>query len=665
MNATEYSRISKTSDIFINNIPKIPTDNAKFRLDLHKFLVTDKEALSNYLAHCFLDPVIFFNTSLWCPNPRGKAGERNVPFILYPHQEPAIRELKSAIDNSYDVNIDKSRDEGATFLICGITLLYWLIQESFTIFLGSRIEDLVDRSTDIINNSVVGNEQSLFYKILYLLNSVPIYLQPKYAKNHMFLQNLENGSSFSGQATSMGFGKGSRATVIAVDELAAIEPKIAQAIIENIADVSGCCIFNSTQGDWGSSHPYAKLLLDDRTNKIILDWTANPNKNQGLYKSPKQGFIEIYDIDYYKKLWPDTFKNIEPNILINGELVEGTYPFILDGGVTNFNCCRSVWYDLEERRPGRTKRGLAQNVLRFAAGSSELFFDFGLLEKLKDNTRPPYYYGDIDYTLDSNNFIEETWFVYGGENSILSWWGELKHGRPFQGHNYVVGCDISKGTGTSNSVAAVINVNTNELVGLLVSPYLKVSDFAEKVVAMCEWIGGNSPPLLVWEENGMPEFLSRINDLGYYNLYIKENKAGQKLKSGNKYGWRSTPGPNGTKVGVLNYLDAALNEGLKESPRFTPLKIYDEQLIHELSSYVWMEGKVDVGPAAMQTETSGAKAAHGDRVIAVAISNMAKSQQELGSGELPRFYGPNSFMARKAAKENKGRKLKALGKQWW
>jgi hypothetical protein len=407
------------------------------------------------------------------------------------------------------------------------------------------------------------------------------------------------------------------------------------------------------------------LLTDPRTKKIVLDWKDNPNKNKGLYQSPKDGQLIIHDIGYYREHWPETFRNIESNTVLTGEQVVNTYPFILDGGVSNFNQPRSVWYDAEEKRPGRTQRGLAQNVLRIPAGSSDLYFSFGLIERLRDQTRQSEYQGDIAYTLDDNNCIRETWFEPGGANSPLGWWGELKQGRPFQGHNYVVGCDLSKGTGASNSVAAIIDVNTNELAGLLVTPYLSITDFAEKVVALCEWVGGNSAPLLIFEENGAPDFVKRLDTLNYYSLWCKENKAGQKLKAGNRYGWRSTAGPNGTKVEVLNGLDAALHEGLKDEPRFPPIRVYDEQSINELGSYVWFEGRADIGPAASQTETSGAKAAHGDRVIAIAIANLAKKQMEIGSGSTPRFYSEDSWQARRDDRERKETAEKVQGKTWW
>jgi len=360
------------------------------------------------------------------------------------------------------------------------------------------------------------------------------------------------------------------------------------------------------------------------------------------------------------------FENNIPVKLIESELPdEYKKLFYWDANISNFGMPRTQWLDKFERDKAITLRGKSQNILCIDSGSTDMFFQFGLLEKLRDKTRQPYYKGDIGYTLDKDGYVYDTWFENGGDNNILSWWGVLKNARPFQGHNFVVGCDLSKGTGTTNSVAAVLNVNTNEIEGLLITPYLSVIDFAEKVVALCEWVGGNTPPLLIWEENGAPDFLKRVDELGYYNLFVKEDKSGKKNKSGNKYGWRSTSGPNGTKVEVMNYLDGSLHEGLKENPRFAALKLYDEQTINELESYVWFEGRVDIGPASMQTETSGAKASHGDRVIAISITNYGRRQQQPGNGQESRFYSENSFMARKEAKERKDERQKSGGKLWW
>jgi hypothetical protein len=663
MNAEQYLKISKSPKTFLKATPNDVAENLAFRKDLHSYLQTDTKAAANYLALSFIDPVIFFNSSLWTFN--SQTDQKHFPFILWPHQEVGVRSVKQAIETGQDRFFKKSRKQGATYINEGMLLLYFMVKPDEKFLLGSRKEDLVDDGSEIKDGMLIGSEQTLFFKLLYMINTLPKYLQPVIYKKNLFMQNLSNGAAFKGEATNLGFGKAFRARVALVDEAAQIEPKEAGYIIENIADTAPTNLFNSTTGPWGGAHPYAKLMLEHPDKVIELSFYDNPEQGAGRYTSPEDGKVLIKDVEYYKKTYPVVFDTIDSNIIYDISDLPKCFPFVADGNISNFGCDRTAWLDEFERDKAITPRGKAQNLLMIESGSTEMFFQFGLLEKLRDRTRQPYYKGDIGYTLDKDGYIYDTWYENGGDNSILSWWGVLKNDRPFQGHNYVVGCDISKGTGTTNSVASVIDVNTDEEIGKLVTPYLTITDFAEKVVALCEWVGGNDPPLLIWEENGAPDFEKRLNELDYYNKFIKEDQEGNKKKSGNKYGWRSTSGPNGSKLEVMNGLDSGLHEGLKEKPRFSPLKLYDEQTVNEMESYVWFEGRIDIGPAAMQTETSGAKASHGDRVIAVALANYGRRQQQKGTGRESRFYSENSFMARKAAKERKEEKQRANGKQWW
>jgi len=636
-------------------VPKTVVENLRFRADLHSYLVTDEKAKIDFLAKAFIDPRIFFNTCFWVPSPKQGSKSPKVPFILYPHQERAVTKFKHGIEVGYDILADKSRDEGATFLVLGMGMVYWLIEPMFQMLLGSRVEDLVDRATGIKNGFVVGFERCLFYKLLFMLQELPLYLKPEFEKSHMILQNLENGSCFEGETTNAGFGKGARGRVIMVDEAAQIEPKLAQKIFENIADTSSCCILNSTQGDWGEAHPYAKALKHPDTHKVILDWTENPRKNPGLYESPKTGIVRIHDVEYYKRLFPGRFDGISRGQDVSVEHLEGTYPFVADGGISNFHCKRSPWFDNYCRRPNTTARSVAQNVLRIPAGSTDMFFRYDLMETLRSQIRSPRYEGRIEFTL-AESKIQEAWFSPGGSNSNFSWWDSLPNRRPEQSHNYAVGCDISRGTGASNSVAAVIDVNTSELVGLLVTPYHRQEQFAELVVALCEWLGGVERPLLNWEKNGANDFEARLDELGYYNFW-DSNK--------NFYGWRSSGGPNGTKIELLNSYEAALFEGQKEKTEFDFLHIYDEQTINEMAQYVFFEGRVDVGPATMQTESSGAKAAHGDRPIAVAIANLCAKQQVPGRRDQYSLVEDGSFLDRVRRHEEAEAKKKRDSKEWW
>jgi len=274
---------------------------------LHEFLAGDAKAKIDFLVKAFFDPRIFFASTLWTFNSQAEHGLRNILFIPWPHQEPAILRVKKAVDEGSDLLFDKSRKQGATYLILGVYLLYFLVSDGVKFLLGSRKEALVDDGCDIIEGSVVGSEESLFYKLLYMFNTLPEYLQPSVLKKHLLFQNLENEAAYRGDTTNIGFGKGFRTTSALIDEAAQIEPKPVQWIIENLVDTTPCSIFNSTNGPWGGSHPYNKLMERYKDKVVILDWLDNPTQAYGCYISRKEGEVDIIDIGYFKKNYPEIF----------------------------------------------------------------------------------------------------------------------------------------------------------------------------------------------------------------------------------------------------------------------------------------------------------------------------------------------------------------------
>jgi hypothetical protein len=191
-------------------------------------------------------------------------------------------------------------------------------------------------------------------------------------------------------------------------------------------------------------------------------------------------------------------------------------------------------------------------------------------------------------------------------------------------------------------VAAIGDVNTNEIIGMYVNPFIGVTDFAEAVIALCKWTGGGTKnPFLIWEANGPGEsFGQKIRKLGYSFVYYKEDVRAKTQKKQNRWGWDSTKGSNGTKCKLLWELDSALMESIKkEIDRHSAfLLVYDEQLINELESYVWFEGKADIGPSGEQTETSGARSAHGDRVIATGLVVLGMKGQPKAAMKLVQTY---------------------------
>lgn len=326
---------------------------------------------------------------------------------------------------------------------------------------------------------------------------------------------------------------------------------------------------------------------------------------------------------------PKCFQDQTP-VRINTENLPTEYLklFISDGGESNFNCVRTVWFDDQERR-GRTRQDIATNILRIPQGSSDQFFDdVNLVRVEKKFIRDPDYTGTINYTIEEKRPVDIV-FKRGGPK-LLKWWGPLPKGRPRQDHNYAVLCDISRGTGASNSVAAILDVNTSEIVGLYVNPFIDVTDFAELAVALCLWCGGGTKSAyLIWESNGPGDtFASRIRKIGYTFVYyrVDERKKTRKRSRNKQYGWHSSTGVNGTKTDLLGQLDAGINESLQKNKRFPYLVVHDIETIRELRDYIFLGDRIDVGLSAQALESSGARYAHGDRVIATALAMLAMKE---------------------------------------
>lgn len=299
-------RLSKidSPDKFLQAFPTNLKENIEKRQELHAKLATDVEAQKVYMEMCFTQPQIFFDSSLWTYDPRQPIGYKHRPFILRPKQRVFVDAIKDAIDNQHDLIADKSREEGATEVICKMFVLYWLLCPDTSFLVGSRKEDLVDGSVDFKNDRLIGAHQSLFHKIMYGVVNAPVWLRPQFSKKHLFLQNLDNNATIEGESTNESFGAGNRATAVLVDELARIEPDVAEYIIENIHDTSPTVIFNSTHFRYGAGHPYSKLIRSNKIKVVTLDYESNPEKNQGAYYSPVEGIVEILDTAYYKDNYP-------------------------------------------------------------------------------------------------------------------------------------------------------------------------------------------------------------------------------------------------------------------------------------------------------------------------------------------------------------------------
>lgn len=613
-------------------IPKGLRENLDYRTRLHEMLSNDEGAQKEFLSFCRSDLRILFDTCYWTFNPNKPPGERNFPFILRPAEAEMVNELQTAIVDRYDVIVDKSREEGATFTICGVFDGFFLLEPESMFLWGSRTEQYVDKGNELVGNNVTGSPKTIFHKTLYMLWNLPKWMRPRVGKTHCHVENLDNQSVIDGEATNEAFGAGGRYTAVGIDEMGQMEVKMASSIKDVVTDVSQCIIYNSTHSPvYGWSHPYGMLIQENKAKVIRLPWYRNPDKNKGLYKSPDLNIIEIEDLDYYKNRFPKVFRT-DQRVLkasdVQTELIL-SYPdskilFIADGK----NNYRSMWYDKECKR--RSPRNVAANLDMNPQGATETFFDLDVLGRIRSQmVRVPNVEGEIEYQINKNGKTVGVRLVKNGGRKRFRWWGKLDNNRPDQYHNYIVACDISFGTGTSNSVAGIYDVNTCEKLGMYIYSQIAPEEFCDQVVAICKWVGGASGnPHLIWEANGPGgSFDKRRRFHGYSNVFMDTKTRMNVDKRSHRPGWYST---RTSKYDLLLELRIALNEGLKREPQGKSLKIYDSDTVAELYSYIFYESG-EIGPTKDAITTAGARMAHGDTVIPDGLAVLAFSHQSKSS----------------------------------
>lgn len=480
--------------------------------------------------------------------------------------------------------IDKSRDMGASWLCLAAMLWFWLFVEDTPLLAASRKEQYVDEK---------GNPDTLFWKVRYLIARQPGFLIPPVDDRILHLGNRQNGSSFDGESTNADLGRGGRRKAILLDEFAAVEN--GTEILASTADATPCRLFNSTPK--GRGNAFADVRFSGKVQVLTLHWKDHPEKGKGAALVTEDG----------KQRWT------------------------------------SPWYDGEcSRRTSRKEIAQELDIDYLASGDS--IFDLDVLQHIRTSgqLRTPLAIGDLDFfvrTISEGQryTMGPVAWVAGGGSRKLQVWAPLLDGRPSQDRNYAMFADIGHGTGSSNSVVKVACVDTREEIASLASADLSPDAFADFCVALAKWVGGRSPAMLGWEANGPGGiFGRRVWRLGYTHVLGNADLTIAWTPEDDKIGWYSTGGPNGEKAILLGELRGQLARG--------ELIVRDERFVDEAERYIAYASGTP-GPSETVEETEGARAAHGDRVIATAGLTLTMARQAKVQAE-PRKVPEGSFLWR-------------------
>lgn len=573
-------------------VPKELGANLRFRRALLLEAGRDPSAAAQLKTMCAEDLLFYVNAFGWTYDPRSKV--KRTPFITYEFQDESMLDLVECVEVGRDAAMPKSRDMGASWM--GLTVFEWLwhFRRDLSFLLVSRNEDYVDKR---------GNPKALFWKIDFLHENQPRWLLPTGrwlgdkdpGRKLLHLRNADTGSVIDGESTTGDAGRGDRRTAMFIDEHAAFDLDAGFKVLRATRDTTNCRIFNSTPQ--GANNAFYEVVHKTSAKILRLHWSKHPEKARGLYTTDeKTGKVILLD-EFRGPV--NVERKGEPTKVV---LFPDAYPFELDKDDPKL---RSPWYDTQYSRcvsPQEVGQELDIDFL----GSDFPFFEPKFIELYKKRyARKPLLVGDLEYdreTLRPKRFVENP-------RGLIQLWLPLGAGdRPARDRQFVVGADVSAGTGASNSVASVADRNTGEKVAVLRTPNMRPHPFAELVIALGYFFNG---AYMVWDASGPTgqTFTKRVIQAAYGNIYYRrlEKKVTQKISD--EPGFFMNPQQR-----------AALLEDYRASLSDHKFLNRSEQGLDECLQFIRRpDGGVEHSASANAQDPSGARTAHGDEVIADAL----------------------------------------------
>jgi len=241
-----------------------------------------------------VDFVIDFGTTYDPRNAGRKDKIATLPFILFKRQCELIEFFEWCRINESEGVVEKSRDQGATWVAVAYAVWLWIYVPGATIGFGSRKEQLIDR---------LGDSDTIFEKIRMFIRYLPEEFVPrgyveKVHATYMRIINPVTGNSITGEAGD-NIGRGGRKLIYFVDEAAFLDrpEKIEASLSENtrvkiyISSVNGLGnIFHRKRHcgfDWQSkSDEFTGLPA-----VFVMDWRDNPLKTQEWYDQTRDKFF--------------------------------------------------------------------------------------------------------------------------------------------------------------------------------------------------------------------------------------------------------------------------------------------------------------------------------------------------------------------------------------
>lgn len=623
--------------ILNERVPKDLSENIEYRIRLDRITAGDRRAQACCMVFARENPTWWFNTFLWLFEPRPMETDAGIglphviPFITWPHQDPALESLFANMGTA-DIGMIKSRGEGASWLVLMAFLHQWIYVPLSAFGLVSKDEKMTD-SPD--------NPDSLMWKVDWEISRLPKWMvgapEEDFSRRiatHS-LRNLRNQSTIIGYSSTEDVARGGRKTAFLLDELAAFprtgSPPADKAAMDSTQHVTECRILISTpQGPSGAY--YESMTGDSDIVKIRLNWRDNPTKNRGLYKVADGKPVAV-DESRYGPL---------PKRYNEEHWWERMRRRLQDKGYGIESRTRSPWYDKQCMRTNATPLSINQELEEDFGGSVMRFFSQGLIDRLlRETAKPPIAVGELSF--EPEDLDHPVWSAKP-QGQLRLWFDPGVRNKP-PISVYAIGCDIAAGlggVGGSNSTICIGDCTTGRKVAELASPRIRPEQLAEYAVAVANWFRGeNGPAKLGWETNGYGNlFTARISEVNFRNLYYRPLSDAIVRKPTMKPGWHSR---RDTKRALLGQYVHWLLTGKFINPSKESL---DECLCYEAGP----DGDVYHTGAKGCPDPSGAGDNHGDRVIgdAVLVEVMRSCGRGRTGDEPVRIVPQNSFAGRRS-----------------
>lgn len=518
--------------------------------------------------------------------------DTKIPFLPWPHQIPVVDHILKVLGKR-DIRLVKSRAQGASWLMILIATWLWLLRRGAVINFVSKDLDAADKPGDM---------NSLGAKADWLLGMLPEWMVGVKRKDwnrnktdHTFTR-MDGETAITFFACTANVATGGRALVFFIDEHSKHPRPQDKDAMASTQPITRCRASISTP--FGMGGEFAKIIHDETIDEPVLRlaWWDNPTQNRGLYHIVKGKPVPV-DEEKYGPLSGE-YLNHERWTRLKSRLSERGYDLTSER-------FRSSWYDEESLRQGADPVLIAQEYdMVFGAEGAQYFAD-QLINRLKNSVRRPLR-GEFHVNPES---LTGTWSE--NPDGRFKLWCELDIRKTPPMGEYIVGCDVCSGIGgsqTSNSSITVFNRRTGAKVASFASPSVIPYEFAEIAIALCRWFVNykGDPAFLIWEANGYGgEFTKRVERSTFKYYYRRKTKDSPlHSRHTDKAGYWTYK-----RSFLLGPYREALLEGYFDNP--------DYDAVEELRQYqMGSDGEpYHVGETGKE-DPSGAKGAHGDRVIA-------------------------------------------------